>query len=707
MIINNINTLDISVIVQGPIDRGIKDCISSIRKYLPGAEIIISTWRGSFINELDYDKIILSDDPGAEVFDQAGHATNSVNRQLVSTLMGLKQCNRKYALKIRSDMTLESNSFLNYFDKYRGLDKEYKIFEKCVLIPNTYTREKCIKEGKIQFQPYHISDWIMFGLAKDLIYYFEIPLQSNYDAGLYFKNKPEGKNNLYWSINYQPLWRYPPEQYYFYSCIKKFNPNCLAYRDLLDQNPKHMELWHRYLINNFIVVNTYHWSFNLKHKMSNQKFLKNSLTLLITESKYLNIRNKYHKSLRGIIMYKIQCRDEMKILALASQNNIDKNSKDNFRKSQKLVMMKNKVRNYFKKVLLKIDPVYSITTRNEKRIIDLSNKLSETNKKITAINTSINNLQSSLQNIEEKTDQYGYQNQMMFWWQLTPPGGSLMETKKQFYLHMPKAEGDVRLIQIGLNYLLQNFKRICEENDIRFWLIGGTLLGAVRHNGYIPWDDDVDLGMMKEDVKRFSDALKHFPNAEQFSFERWFNATLLCQCMKFKFNDDSSPFFIDILYYDYAGNTSLETAMLQTKIDDVRISSRNAVKALSSSFKKHYFEEPLIGDDGPSLDAVFQKERQKLPDVDEKLFIYRSIEMFSDEFVTGKNRLIPVEIMFPTTIAEFEGELYPIPCEYDTYLKLEFMDYYSFPRDMIHRHADQYEDKLSSAKNILNKLKLI
>jgi len=341
--------------------------------------------------------------------------------------------------------------------------------------------------------------------------------------------------------------------------------------------------------------------------------------------------------------------------------------------------MYSKIKQLAKKVFLKINPTYVIARRTENR----------------------------LNIIDKKIDQYGYQNQMMFWWQLTPPDGSLIETKKQFFLHIPKAEGNIRLMQIGSNYLLQNFKHICEENDIRFWLIGGTLLGAVRHNGYIPWDDDVDLGMMKEDVKRFSDALKHFPNTEQFSFERWFNATLLCQCMKFKFNDDSSPFFIDILYYDYAGNTSLETAMLQTKIDDVRISSRNAVKALSSSFKKHYFEEPLIGDDGPSLDGVLQKERQKLPDVDKKLFIYRSIEMFSDEFVTGKNRLIPVKIMFPTTIAEFEGELYPIPCEYDTYLKLEFMDYYSLPRDMIPRHAAQYDDKISSAKNMLNKLKLI
>ncbi len=61
----------------------------------------------------------------------------------------------------------------------------------------------------------------------------------------------------------------------------------------------------------------------------------------------------------------------------------------------------------------------------------------------------------------------------------------------------------LREVQLVMLEMLVEFDAICKKHNLRYWLDSGTLLGAVRHEGFIPWDDDIDLSMPLEDYQRF------------------------------------------------------------------------------------------------------------------------------------------------------------------------------------------------------------
>ena len=67
----------------------------------------------------------------------------------------------------------------------------------------------------------------------------------------------------------------------------------------------------------------------------------------------------------------------------------------------------------------------------------------------------------------------------------------------------PQGDTDLRSCQLVMLRILKIFDRVCTEASLRYWLDSGTLLGAVRHGGFIPWDDDVDVKMPVDDYRRF------------------------------------------------------------------------------------------------------------------------------------------------------------------------------------------------------------
>ena len=66
----------------------------------------------------------------------------------------------------------------------------------------------------------------------------------------------------------------------------------------------------------------------------------------------------------------------------------------------------------------------------------------------------------------------------------------------EYYFHM----NDLQKKQLEI---FVKFIELCEKNNLNYFLIGGSALGAIRHKGFIPWDDDLDVGMLREDFEKF------------------------------------------------------------------------------------------------------------------------------------------------------------------------------------------------------------
>ena len=179
---NCVNIEDISFVVQGPIISDFtKKVCESIRALAPNAEIVLSTWEGSALEDLEYDIVVENKDPGCfklilpEVMDNGSDEyVMNVNRQIISTINGLKRATKKYACKLRSDLQLKNLSFIEYYKKYDAPIKypyNKYINHRVVTLPAA-NPERCIP------CPFYLCDWFFFGLREDLINIWDIPLVS-------------------------------------------------------------------------------------------------------------------------------------------------------------------------------------------------------------------------------------------------------------------------------------------------------------------------------------------------------------------------------------------------------------------------------------------------------------------------------------------------------------------------------------------------
>lgn len=292
-------------------------------------------------------------------------------------------------------------------------------------------------------------------------------------------------------------------------------------------------------------------------------------------------------------------------------------------------------------------------------------------------------------------------NEYLFWLSQKQSNESIIDTKKRVFLNMPKAEGAIRQIQLGTSLILKMIKNICEENDIHFFFESGTLLGAVRHKGFIPWDDDADIGMLREDFIKFENVVKNYPNLE---FKKGYSKC--CFQLNKVYLKDAPAFFVDIFIWDYV---DAQPENLDERINKLVSSSKNCeteIRKILQKNKIELFYDKLVIPPQDVLDkinAVYMKYEKSMEFYGKGKYVCKSFTTYFG-FVNN-TKFFPVEDFLPIKkdMVEFEGETYPCFSGYDKWLKRLYGNYWSLPRTIFAGHLLEHPE-LEKSTLILNEL---
>ena len=144
-------------------------------------------------------------------------------------------------------------------------------------------------------------------------------------------------------------------------------------------------------------------------------------------------------------------------------------------------------------LLEKADSLKQILESGVKNSYNHRNELyNQMSGKIDGLANEVRRLHEENVRLERIITHYHKQDMQMFWEEYRKDGESTVDAQKRFFLALPKAQGVNRNLQLLEKDLLKAFIEICEKNQLDYWVYAGSLLGAVRHKGFIPWDDDVD-----------------------------------------------------------------------------------------------------------------------------------------------------------------------------------------------------------------------
>lgn len=210
--------------------------------------------------------------------------------------------------------------------------------------------------------------------------------------------------------------------------------------------------------------------------------------------------------------------------------------------------------------------------------------------------------------------------------------------------------------------------KLFDQNGLTYWLDFGTLLGAVRHKGFIPWDDDIDLGMPREDAYKARELVRQYLEPKGFH---------LLESKDWPANN----VFVGYRYF--------ETGIWMDLFEVDTIKKRGDAGTCYDEIAKHYSD----------FRVVYLKDRSSMAEKEVDKLRYHIFEDDADgqysilyhcpEFLYPRLVFHNIGDIFPLTKVSFEGFEFNAPHNLDAYLQVEYgADYMGFPKSGVLHHAD-------------------
>ncbi len=241
--------------------------------------------------------------------------------------------------------------------------------------------------------------------------------------------------------------------------------------------------------------------------------------------------------------------------------------------------------------------------------------------------------------------------------------------------------------------LVEEFIKICKKHNLKYIAEGGTLLGAIRHNGFIPWDDDIDLAMPRDDYEKFIRIAKN--ELPESLFLQHYNTEKKYPNGHIQIRNSNTTFLIKTSYEDLQSGKNcgifIDIFPLDNLPDDYNTRQKHAkkiklIKVLA--FHKLYHEQKglkgLIYSCLANLYFLFNGYEKSIEKMDKLGMKYNNKTNtigYATFLPTNEKNIFPSNILDEIEYHQFNNIEIAIPKKYDEYLKTQFGDYMEIPEN--------------------------